>query len=42
MRQLPEAVRERGDAGEQLRQAAQDVPAASHGAAVRGAEGAAQ
>ena len=39
MRQLPEAVRERGDEGELFREAVENVPAPLHGAAVRNVEG---
>ena len=38
MRQLPEAVCERGDARVQLRPPAEDVPAPPHGTALRGAQ----
>ncbi len=38
MRQLPEAVRERGDARELLREAAENVPAPPHGTALRNAQ----
>ena len=39
VRQLPEAVRERGDEGELVREAVENVPAPLHGAAVRNVEG---
>ena len=42
VRQLPEAVRERGDEGELVREAVENVPAPSHGAAVRDVEGVAE
>ncbi len=38
VRQLPEAVRERGHARELLREAAENVPAPPHGAALRNAQ----
>ncbi len=38
MRQLPEAVCERGDARELLREAAENVPAPPHGTALRNAQ----
>ena len=42
MRQLPETVRERGDEGELVREAVENVPAPPHGAAVRDVEGVAE